>query len=203
MQIVGLTGNVASGKSTVAELWRGWGVPVVSADQLARQAVEVGSTGLDEVVGAFGPSVLNPDGSMNRGAVRALVFEDDDARLTLESIIHPRVRVLRDSWSEARRDWGAPLIVWEVPLLFETGMDQEVDSIVLVDAPEAERVRRMTEHRGLTQPEAEGIMNAQGGAAEKRSAADIVINNGGSLDLLERQAREALQRLRQRLGPSS
>ena len=203
MQIVGLTGNVASGKSTVAELWRSWGVPVVSADVLARQAVEAGSSGLREVVSAFGPGVLNEDGSMDRGAVRAVVFEDDEARVKLESIIHPRVRVLRDQWTAARRDWGAPQVVWEIPLLFETGMDEEVDVVVLVDAPEAERVQRMTLHRGLTQSEAEGIMQAQGDAAEKRSAADIVINNGGGMDQLARQARRALDRLRQLLGPSS
>lgn len=203
MRIVGLTGNVASGKSTVAELWRSWGVPVVSADALAREAVQVGSEGLADVARAFGPEALHTDGSMDRGAVRRIVFADDDARLRLEGIIHPRVKELRDEWTARHRESGASLVVWEVPLLFETGMDDEVDVVVLVDAPERERVRRMVEHRGLTAPEAEDIMKAQGSAAEKRRLAGVLIENGGTREELEDRARSVLEQLRRSEAVSS
>ncbi|MGI9625866.1 MAG: dephospho-CoA kinase [Longimicrobiales bacterium] len=196
MKIVGLTGNVASGKSTVAELWRSWGVPVVSADALAREAVEVGSQGLREVADAFGPEVIQTDGALDRGVLRGIVFADDDARLRLEGIIHPRVRELRDSWTAGQRESGAKVVVWEVPLLFETGMDEDVDVVVLVDAPEQERVRRMVEHRGLSAEDAQGIMKAQGSAAEKRTLADILIENSGTRQELADQAAKVLARLR-------
>lgn len=193
MVVIGLTGNVASGKSTVAELWRSWGTPVVSADLLARRTVEVGTPGLDEVRSAFGAGVLKEDGSLDRDAMRRLVFQDDGARRRLEEIIHPRVRDLRDAWTAERRAWGVPWVSWEIPLLFETGAHREVDAVVLVDAPEAERLRRMTEYRGLEREEAEAVMRAQGTAQRKRRLADEVVDNDGSLDDLRRRARAALE----------
>ena len=193
MGILGLTGNVASGKSTVAELWRSWGVPVVSADVLARQVVRRGSDGLMSVVRAFGEGVLLPDGSLDRAALRRVVFNDDAARRRLEAIVHPGVRTLRDAWTEARRSWGVGLVAWEIPLLYETGADQDVDRVIFVDAPESERERRMVEHRGLSAQEARGIMEAQGDPGEKRRMAHHVIDNGGSLGALRSRARQVLE----------
>ena len=144
---VGLTGNVASGKSRVAALWAQRGVPVVSADDLSRTAVAPGSPGLEEVRQAFGPGVLAGDGTLDRGALRRIVFDDDQARARLEAILHPRIRALREEWLARRRAEGEALVVSEIPLLYETGLDADVDVTVLVDAPAAERLRRMMEDR--------------------------------------------------------
>ncbi|MCY3548099.1 MAG: dephospho-CoA kinase [Gemmatimonadetes bacterium] len=198
MVIVGLTGNVAAGKSTVAELWRDAGVPVASADRLARTAVEPGSAALAEIVDLFGTGVLNEDGSLDRAAVRRRVFRDEEALRSLEAIVHPEVRRLRDQWTEDRRAEGAPLVVWEIPLLFETGMETEVDVVIVVDAPEDVRRRRIVETRDMTQEEAEAVMAAQQPAEAKRSRADIVLNNGEGRAALVAAAAQVLQGLRSR-----
>ena len=198
MVVVGLTGNVAAGKSTVAELWRDAGVPVASADRLARTAVEPGSAALAEIVDLFGTGVLNEDGSMDRAAVRRRVFRDEEALRSLEAIVHPEVRRLRDEWTEDRRAEGAPIVVWEIPLLFETGMETEVDVVIVVDAPEDVRRRRIVETRGMTQEEAEAVMAAQQPAEAKRSRADIVLNNGEGRAALVAAAAEVLRGLRSR-----
>ena len=198
MVIVGLTGNVAAGKSTVAELWRDAGVPVASADRLARTAVEPGSDALAEIVDLFGTGVLNEDGSLDRAAVRRRVFRDEEALRSLEAIVHPEVRRLRDEWTEDRRAEGAPLVVWEIPLLFETGMEAEVDVVVVVDAPADVRRRRIVETRGMTGEEAEAVMAAQQPAEAKRSRADVVLNNGEGRAALAAAATEVLRGLRSR-----
>ncbi len=200
MVVVGLTGNVAAGKSAVAELWREAGVPVASADRLARTAVEPGSAALAEIVDHFGMDVLNEDGSLDRAAMRRLVFRDEAALRRLEAIVHPEVRRLRDEWTERRRTEGAPLVVWEIPLLFETGMEAEVDIVVVVDAPADVRRRRIVETRGMTREEAEAVMTAQQPAGAKRSKADIVLTNGGTREELAARAAETLQELREPSG---
>lgn len=200
MVIVGLTGNVAAGKSAVAELWREAGVPVVSADQLARAAVEPGSAALARIADLFGADALNDDGTLDRAAVRRIVFHDEEALRRLEAIVHPEVRRLRDDWTGRRRQEGAPLVVWEIPLLFETGMENDVDVVVVVDAPAEVRRRRVVETRGMTEAEAEAVMAAQQPAEAKRSRADIVLANAGTRAELAAGAAEALARLRERSG---
>ncbi|MDT8341705.1 MAG: dephospho-CoA kinase, partial [Longimicrobiales bacterium] len=200
MITVGLTGNAAAGKSRVADAWRQAGIPVVSADELARQAVAPGSPGLAEVVAAFGEGVLTPDGSLDRARVRDRVFRDADARTRLEAIVHPRVRAARDRWLDELAAEGAPLAAAEIPLLFETGAHNEVDRVVVVDAPEAERLRRLVEVRGLDRDEARRLMAAQGDPAAKRARADQVIDNAGDLDGLRREAARVLAAL---LPPAS
>ena len=132
---VGLTGSVASGKSEVSRAWQRAGVPVVSADELARIAVEPGSAGLDAVVDALGSDILKEDGSLDRARVRSIVFRDDDARRCLEDIIHPIVRRHWETWVQAQQAEGADLIVSEIPLLFESGRAEDFDCVVVVDAP--------------------------------------------------------------------
>jgi dephospho-CoA kinase len=193
---VALTGSVASGKSEVARLWAAAGVPVVSADELARRVVEPGSAGLAEVRRAFGDAVLAPDGTLDRAAVRAHVFRDPGARARLEGILHPRIAALRDEWMRARRAEGHPLIVAEIPLLFETGMEKEFDVAVTVDAPVAARLERLARHRGVGEDEARLIMTAQLDPAEKRRLAHHVIVNDGTLDDLRARAAEVLEKLR-------
>ena len=197
---VALTGNVASGKSTVAAHWASLGVPVVSADDLARDVVAPGTPGLAEVREAFGEGVLAADGTLDRGALRARVFEDDAARRRLEEILHPHIWALRTEWMEARRAEGAPLGVAEIPLLFETGREGEFDVTVLVDAPEAVRLARLLDRRGIAEAEARRIMAAQMDPALKRARAHHVLDNAGTPQELERAAADLLVRLRAGAG---
>ena len=197
---VGLTGNVGSGKSSVAAFWMAAGVPVVNADDLARQAVLPGTPGLAAVAAAFGAGVLARDGTLDRARMRALVFRDGAARERLESILHPIVADLRAHWIEERRRAGDSLVVAEIPLLFEKGLERDYDVTVLVDAPEQVRLDRVVQQRGIDVDEARRIMAAQMDPAKKRARADYVIDNAGSPEELERAAERVLSSLRDRAG---
>ncbi len=197
---VGLTGNAASGKSAVAALWAERGVPVVSADVLAREVVAPGTPGLAEVAEAFGASVLSEDGSLDRAAVRSLVFSDDEARRRLERILHPRIQERRLVWLRDRKAEGHHLVVSEIPLLFEADLQGGVDVTVLVDAPDEERLRRLVEERGLSDQDAHAMMAAQMDSRTKRRMADIVLDNGGSRAQLAERALAVLEDLRIRAG---
>lgn len=198
---VGLTGNVASGKSTVARSWAEAGIPVMDSDLLARRAVEPGSPGLREVVEAFGPGVLHPDGTLDRKALGSVVFGDPVARARLEGILHPRIATLRDAWLEEQALAGAPLVVLEIPLLFEAGLEGTVDEIVLVDAPAPHRLARLEEHRGLDRDAARQLMESQMDPASKRPRAHHVLENDGSKGRLQEKAMDLLPRLGRRPDP--
>ena len=203
MKSVALTGNAAAGKSAVATAWARAGVSVVSADELARQAVAPGSPGLAEVRAAFGDDVLAADGTLDRGALRRRVFSDDEARRRLEGILHPRIRTLRSAWMEERRNAGDALVVAEIPLLFETGHEGDFDAVVLVDAPDAVRLGRLVEQRGFSEEEARRVMAAQMDPAEKRRRAHHVLSNDGTLEALEAAAADLLEELRGGMAPSN
>lgn len=200
MLSVALTGNVAAGKSTVAEVWRSAGVPVVSADDLARRVVEPGTPGLEDVRATFGDEVVRPDGTLDRASLRERVFADDEARGRLEAILHPRIRALQAAWLDERRREGVRVAVTEIPLLFETAREGDFDVTVLVDAPEGVRLARLLESRGLSEPEARLMMAAQMDPEEKRRRADLVIENAGSVTELEARALETLEALNEREG---
>ncbi len=193
---VGLTGNIASGKSTVASLWSDVGVPVASADDLARRVVEPGSPGLSAVVEAFGEDILKADGSLNRGALSAVVFQDEDARHRLEAVVHPRVRVLRDRWMRERMAGHDVICVSEIPLLFEVGLEKEFDATVVVDASEKIRLDRLRGERGLSPEQAQAIMETQMDPGLKRERATHLLVNEGDIEALEDQALEVLAHLR-------
>lgn len=195
MFTVGLTGNIAAGKSTVAEVWRSLGATVVDADVLARRAVEPGTPALRAIADAFGPDVLDTDGSLNRAALRQEVFANAAVRERLERIVHPAVAALRDAAFREAEAAGAPLIVADIPLLFEVGMQDEFDRVVLVDAPVQERLRRIVENRNLSPAEAERMIAAQMPAERKRDLADILIDNGGTEAELRRRAADAWDQL--------
>jgi dephospho-CoA kinase len=195
---VGLTGNIASGKSSVAEVWRGLGATVVDADELARRAVEPGSPALQRIVEEWGTGVIHLDGTLNRGALRAIVFRDAEARRLLETIVHPAVALLRQRAFVSAHTRGEPLVVADVPLLFEAGLDRQFDLVVLVDAPEDLRLQRLVENRGLAPEEAKRMIQAQMPAAEKRARADIAIENAGTKAELESEARAAFEEIRRR-----
>ena len=193
---VGLTGNIAAGKSAVASLWKDVGVPVVSADDLARRVVEPGSPGLSAVVEVFGEDILEADGSLNRGALSSVVFQDEEARHRLEAVIHPRVRVLRDRWMRERMAGHDVICVSEIPLLFEVGLENEFDATVVVDASEKIRLARLRDERGLSPEQAQAIMETQMDPGLKRERATHLLVNEGDVQALEDQALEVLAHLR-------
>ncbi len=196
----GLTGNVAGGKSSVARVWERLGARVVDADELARRAVQPGSRALRRIADRFGDEVLQEDGSLDRDAMRRRVFSDPDARRELESLVHPEVARLRTEEEARLRRRGARIVVHAIPLLFEVGLTEEFDAIVLVDAPADVRVERLVRDRGLDEDEAWAVVRAQMPAAEKRERADHVIDNDGSLEELERKARAVWRELERASG---
>lgn len=200
---VGLTGNVASGKSTVADAWRAAGALVIDADLLARAAVAPNSPGLAAIRRRFGEDVFDASGALDRAALRRTVFADPAARLDLEGIVHPEVARLRADAERAARTDGAKLVVHEIPLLFETGLDREMDVVVLVHAPEDLRMERLVARRGLTESEARAIMDAQIPAETKLERADIVIRNESTLEELRRRADDVLASLQRRAEMTS
>ncbi len=192
---VGLTGNIAAGKSTVASAWRELGATVIDADELSRQAVEPGTPAHAAIAAEWGTWVLEEGGTLDRAALRQIVFADPEARARLESIVHPAVAALRDDCFRDAADRGEPLVVADVPLLFEVGMADEFDVVVLVDAPEETRLMRLVGDRGLEPDEARRIMAAQMPAELKRARADVVIENTRSLGDLQRRALEVWEGL--------
>ena len=204
---VGLTGNIAAGKSTVASLWRDAGVPVVSADDLARSVLEPGSPGFSITVEAFGEEILEADGSLNRKALSSVVFGDDEARQRLEAIVHPRIGVLRDRWMRERMAGHDAICVSEIPLLFEVGLESDFDATVLVVASERIRLDRLRDERGLSSERARAIMETQMDPTLKRERATYSLVNEGDIEALEDNAMEVLARLRgdgmsrRQLGP--
>lgn len=206
MLLVGLTGNIASGKSTVARLFAARGATVIDADVLARRAVEVGTPAYDAIVARWGEDVVAPDGALDRGALRARVFEMAEELEELNAIVHPEVRRLRDQALDAARRRGDRIVVCDIPLLFERHLAGQFDRIVLVDAPRPLRLERLVEDRDLHEAEAMNIIAAQMPAELKRARADYVIDNVGTLDELATRAAEvwgALERdARRRARPT-
>lgn len=178
---VGLTGGVAAGKSTVSKFLELHGAAIIDHDQLSRDVVAPGTPGLAQIAAHFGADILLDDGSLNRQALGAIVFSDDDARRTLESIVHPAVKLAGREAEEQARNAGATLIVHDIPLLVETGQQNQFDVVVVVEAPRQVRLERMVERRGLTPEAAEARIKAQASDEERRAAADFVIDGGTSL----------------------
>lgn len=184
----------------MAEIWAAEGIPVVSADELGRRAVEPQMPGYLDIVQRFGRDVLAADGTLDRSKLRGVVFQDDQARADLEEILHPRISVLRDRWLNECHGRQSPVVVSEIPLLFEVGLESEFDVSVFVDTGDAERLRRMVEDRGLSEAEARRIMAAQMDPAIKRGRADHVLPNDGSISELHEAASKLLAELRARAG---
>jgi len=195
MHRIALTGNIASGKSAVADEWQRLGAHIIDADVLAREAVAPGSEGLRKVELEFGSDVL-VGGALDRAALGRIVFNDAARRRALEAIIHPEVQRLR-AVAEARAAAdGATVVVHAIPLLFETGLDERFDVVVLVDADEDVRLARLVGARGLDEATARAMIAAQQPAAEKRERSDHVILNNGTLEQLAARAREVWARIR-------
>ena len=195
MLVIGLTGNIASGKSTVAQMFAERGATIVDADRLAREAVEVGTPAFDAIVARWGRGILAPDGSLDRALLRQIVFDQPEELEALNAIVHPEVGRLRDAEIAAARARGDRICVCDVPLLFERHLVEQFDRIVLVDAPRPVRLERLTRERGLTHTEAMKMIAAQMPAELKRARADFVIDNDGSLSELVRRVDEVWSQL--------
>ena len=190
---VGLTGGVASGKSTVSALLAELGAVVIDADLLAREVVARGTDGLAEVVEVFGPEVLTGDGDLDRPALGAIVFADDDRRGALEAIIHPRVRA-RGAELEAGAAPGA-VVVHDIPLLAETGQADAFDAVIVVDVPTGVQVERMVGLRGMNREDADARIAAQASREERLAVATYVIDNTGTLEDLRQRVAEVFDEL--------
>jgi dephospho-CoA kinase len=186
MLLVGLTGGIGTGKSTVARMLEKRGAVVFDADVLARQAVAPGTPGFDQVVERFGPNVLAPGGGLDREALASIVFSDPAARRDLEGIVHPEVRRMFAEGCEEYRD-SDRVVVFSAPLLVETGMHTAFDLLIVVSAPVATQIERLMRGRGMAERNVQARIAAQLPLEAKAEVADILVDNEGTLEDLERR----------------
>ncbi len=196
MYRVGLTGGIGAGKSEVSRRLAAHGAVVIDADAIAREVVEPGTPGLAEVVAAFGPEVLLPDGTLDRPRLGDIVFADPDLRTRLNGIVHPlvgaRMRELEESAG------AGSIVVHDVPLIAENNLAGGYDLVVVVDVPPRLQLDRLVRHRGLTREQARARMTAQASRDQRLGIAGIVVDNSGSLAELDRQVGELWAELRRR-----
>jgi dephospho-CoA kinase len=195
--LVGLTGGIGAGKSTVARLLEERGAVVFDADALAREAVEPGTPGHDAVVARFGANVLGPGGELDREALASIVFSDPAARRDLEAIVHPEVRRLFAEACEAHRDTDR-VVVMSAPLLVETGMHTAFDVLVVVSAPVETQMERLLRDRGMSEEQVRARIAAQAPLEDKAAVADVIVDNDGPLDDLEGEVDRLWAELRER-----
>jgi dephospho-CoA kinase len=195
--LVGLTGGLGSGKSTVARMLADRGAVIVDADELSRKALEPGTPGFERVCDLFGQDILDEGGRIDRRELATRVFADETKRLALESITHPEVFRLLAEALEAHRGTD-DVVVFDAPLIVETGFHDAVDVLVVVAADEALQVQRVAEARGMSEDEARSRIAAQADPAARENLADVVIRNDGDLAALERRVDELWRELRSR-----
>jgi dephospho-CoA kinase len=195
MLVVGLTGNIGSGKSTVAQLLSERGATIIDADVLARRAVEHGTPAYDRIVKRWGTSILGPDRQLDRAALRRTVFSDAGQLEELNEIVHPEVENLRQRLLDDAHQRGDRIVVCDIPLLFEKHMVPRFDRIILVDAPRPIRLERLVRDRGLRETEAMDMIAAQMPAELKRAGADFIIENAGTLNALEQSVADVWAQL--------
>jgi dephospho-CoA kinase len=188
---IGLTGGIASGKSTAARRFTELGVLVIDADVAARTVVAPGTGGLAQVVDRFGPGVLAESGELDRRALRDRIFSDPAARRDLEGILHPLIRAQMDREAQAA---VGPYVVMAIPLLVESGLRDRVDRILVVDADEAVQLQRLQARDGSTAEQARAILDSQAGRSSRLAAADDVLPNAGTVTEL----RQAVDRLHEK-----
>lgn len=189
---VGLTGGIGSGKSEVSKRLAAYGAALIDADVAARAVVEPGTPGLGEITAVFGPQVLLPDGRLNRERLGQIVFADDSALAKLNAIVHPLVHERTQQLEQqATATLGlGGIIVHDVPLLAENGLQNGFDTVIVVDAPDDQRLQRLIETRGMTAEHARERMAAQAGRDQRLAIADIVVDNSGTLADLDQQVAE-------------
>lgn len=197
MLVVGVTGGVASGKTTVSKIFEEEGAYLLEADQIAREIVQPPSPAWEELVGVFGKEILQENGTIDRKRLAARIFSDSGQRRLLNGILHPRIReeMEKRAGEIGRKDPGA-IVVFDVPLLVETGFHREVDRVVVVTSEETQQMERMKERAGMSEQETRWIISSQMPTEEKVKAADFVISNEGSMEETRRRAKEIFQELR-------
>jgi len=195
---VGLTGGIGSGKSAAARVFRESGCPTLDLDAVAAEVTAVGQPALRDIAAEFGPGMIRPDGALDRSALARVVFSDPEARVRLESILHPLIRARANEWiHDLRKQELAPAAaILEVPLLFEAGLESEFDRIVLVTADPEVRIGRLTSTRKLSEADARARMASQLPDELKRARSHYVIENNGSLSDLEGKVREVIRRMK-------
>lgn len=196
MKLVGLTGGIASGKTTVAAILKRYGAAIVDADALSREVVEPGRDAWKEIVETFGREVLQADQTLDRQKLRATIFNDPTARKKLEAIIHPRVRALAEERIAQYGAAGYDVVVYEVPLLFEGKLNEWLRPVILVASDVRIQKQRLQQRDHLSPEEAQRHIDAQMSLEEKRRLADYVIENDGDMEDLDRQVRAILDRIK-------
>jgi len=200
VRLVGLTGGIATGKTTFAAALRAQGLPVVDADELARRVVAPGAPALAAIAEAFGPAVLGPDGALDRKALGRLVFADAGARRRLEAITHPAIRRAMEAETARLAAAGHDLVVYDSPLLYEAGLEGAVSLVVVVYAPREAQLARLQARDGLSRAEAEARLAAQLPIEEKAGRADAVVDNADDGRPLDAPAARLVADLRAGLG---
>jgi dephospho-CoA kinase len=192
---IGVTGGVGSGKSLVCRRLQESGVPVVSADQLARQAVEPHTRAHKQIVERFGKEILAADGTIDRPRLRQIITQDEIARRDLESYVHPEVGVQMQAHFRSAAAQGAWLAAAEVPLLFEAGLQDQFDAVILVSGDTGVRINRIMQRDNVSRQQAQSLMHIQMDEAQKRRMSDFIIENNGSIDQMHGQVDRVLEKL--------
>jgi dephospho-CoA kinase len=196
VKLVGLTGGIASGKSTVAAILRRLGAAVIDADELSRQVVQPEQTAWKEIVKTFGAGILQEDQNLDRKKLRKIVFDNPEARKKLEVIIHPKVRALAEEKIRELASAGASIIVYEVPLLFEGQLHHWLRPVILVACDVKTQKKRIQDRDHVTGIEAQRHIDAQMSLEEKRKLADYTIENNGTLEELEQQVKSVVESIK-------
>jgi len=191
--IIGLTGSIASGKSTVAKMLKEYGLPIVDADVVARLVVEPGTPTLQKIVEAFGEEALTDDGAMNRQQIGAIIFHDEEKRTLLNSIIHPAIRQEMLRQRDEHLENGAKTVIMDIPLLFESQLQHFVEKILVVSVSEVTQLNRLMERNQLTEEEASARIASQLPLSVKELGADAVINNNGTIEETAEQLEDILR----------
>ena len=196
MKKVGLTGGIGSGKSTVARMLGGAGFAVVDADQIARDIMAPGSPVLGEVAAAFGADLIGGDGALDRGELARRAFATTEDTQRLNAITHPAIRAESERRFAAAEEAGEQAVIYDMPLLVDLGLNQDMDLTVVVDVDKEERIRRLVDKRGLDEADARARMAQQIDDATRLAAADVVIDNNGPLDALEPQVAALIKKIK-------
>lgn len=197
MKIIGLTGGIGSGKSTVARILQEHGFPIVDADLIAREIVEPGQPALAELAKEFGEDILNADGSLDRGLLASRAFTNKDTTQRLNNITHPRINQRTQELFDEARENGAEAVIYDMPLLIDKGLHKDMDATIVVHAAEHVRLERLTTKRGLDVDDVRRRINAQIDDETRKQHADILLENNGTEEDLTQQIAQAVDKIKQ------
>ncbi|MDK4206018.1 dephospho-CoA kinase [Corynebacterium pseudodiphtheriticum] len=197
MKIIGLTGGIGSGKSTVARILQEHGFPIVDADLIAREIVEPGQPALAELAKEFGEDILNADGSLDRGLLASRAFTTKDTTQRLNNITHPRIKQRTQELFDEARENGAEAVIYDMPLLIDKGLHKDMDATIVVHAAEHVRLERLTTKRGLDVDDVRRRINAQIDDETRKQYADILLDNNGTEEDLTQQIAQAVDKIKQ------